>query len=78
LFWFSKTYLGETALTILADKIGTGSRYPAPVGGASILSIVGHNGEHFWQIWVFFWALFVRKKMPISSPFSDNFFFPSV
>jgi hypothetical protein len=37
-------------LTILADKVGTGSRYPAPVGCAPILSIVGHNSEHFCRL----------------------------
>jgi hypothetical protein len=49
---FEKTYLGETALAILADKVGTGSRYPAPVGCAPVLSIVGHNGEHFGKMGV--------------------------
>jgi hypothetical protein len=38
-------YLGETALAVLADKVGPWS-HSTSVGRAPVLRIVGHNSKH--------------------------------
>ena len=44
-----QVYLGETALAVLADEIGSRC-HPAPVGGTPVLGVVGHHSEHFQSI----------------------------